>query len=506
MNLENVTVELRPRSEWEAVELGARMIRRDARSIYRTWFMLTLPAILVVAAITWYTSWGALALFIYWWLEPVTDGPILRIISRHLFGEEPDARSALRATFRTAWQNKLYLFTPYRLHFARSAMLSITQLEGLTGSRRRARSKTIGSRIFSHGTGVTAAYQHLFLSLYAGAILFVYMFMPESFRAEHGADWLERFYSPATPTTELINLFLFYVAQSLLHPWFVGAGFGLYINCRTQLEAWDIEVAFRRMVQRRAMATLLLLGLCTAMFVVPESALAQEEEVTTEEDPGFSGYWQEDEVDAAVERIYLADELDTRETVTEHRRILTVDDSDDMELPQFDGLGRFFSVMADFLSVVIEFAIWLVVALLLLMIYLTREQWLPYLSSVAAPSRGRPRVVLSDGALDPESLPDDIPSEVLALWRNGNKRDALSLLYRGSVYAAVVRYDIRLPDSATEQACLREVRRHADDDGQRFFRRIVTAWMLCAYASRLVDESALESLASEWPRHFGGPA
>ena len=115
-------------------------------------------------------------------------------------------------------------------------------------------------------------------------------------------------------------------------------------------------------------------------------------------------------------------------------------------------------------------------------------------------------MVLSDGELDPETLPDDVPGEVLALWRSGRKRDALSLLYRGSVYAAVVRYDIRLPDSATEQACLREVRRHADDDGQRFFRRVVTAWMLCAYASRLVDETALEALASEWPRHFGEPA
>ncbi len=506
MNLENVTVELRPRSEWEAVELGARMIRRDARSIYRTWFTLTLPAILIVAAVSWYTTWGGLALFIYWWLEPVTDGPILRIISRHLFGEEPDARSAIRSTARTAWQNKLFLLTPYRLHFARSAMLPITQLEGLTGSRRRGRAKTIGSRIFSHGTGVTAAYQHLFLSLYAGAILFVFMFMPESFRAEHGADWLERFYSPATKTTELINLFLFYVAQSLLHPWFVGAGFGLYINCRTQLEAWDIEVAFRRMVQRRAMATLLLLGICTAVFVAPEPVQAQDAESSTQEDPGFSGYWEDEEVDSAVERVYAVDELGTRETVIEHRRIRKVDDSDDLDLPQFDGLGRFFSVLADFLGVLFEFAIWLVAALLLLIVFMTRKQWLPYLTVVTGPTAARPRVVLSDGELDPETLPDDVPGEVLALWRSGRKRDALSLLYRGSVYAAVVRYDIRLPDSATEQACLREVRRHADDDGQRFFRRVVTAWMLCAYASRLVDETALEALASEWPRHFGEPA
>ncbi|MEM8685533.1 MAG: hypothetical protein AAGF72_19120 [Pseudomonadota bacterium] len=506
MNLENVTVELRPRSEWEAVELGARMVRRDAGSIYRAWFTLTLPAILLIMLVTWFTEWGGLALFLYWWLEPVTDGPILRIISRHLFGEKPDAAAALRATASTAWQNKLYWLSPYRLHFARSAMLPITQLEGLSGSRRRARAKTIGSRIFSHGTGVTAAYQHLVLSLYTGAILFVFMFMPESFRAEHWGGWIESFYSPESKVTELTNLLLFYLAQTILHPWFVGAGFGLYINCRTQLEAWDIEVAFRRMVQRRALATVLLVGVFAALTWVPAPAVAQETD-TAEQDPGFSGYWQDDEIDDALTRIYATDELDTMETVVENRRIQQDDDEDEADdpfNPGLEGLARFLDVFASVLAVVFEFAIWLIAALLIVIVFLTRAQWLPYLTSVTEAASFRPRVVLADGEVSAEDLPDDLPAEVLSLWRGGHKREALSLLYRGTVFAAVNRYEIRLPDSATEQACLREVRRHADDAGHVFFRRVVTAWMLCAYASRVVDEAALEALATEWPRHFGG--
>ncbi|MEM9688223.1 MAG: hypothetical protein AAF917_01975 [Pseudomonadota bacterium] len=509
MNLENVTVELRPRSEWEAVELGARMVRRDAASIYRAWFTLTLPAIVLIGLTIWFTNWGGLALLIYWWLEPITDGPILRIISRHLFGEKPDASAALRATWQTAWQNKLYWLTPYRLHFARSAMLPVTQLEGLTGARRRSRSKTIGSRIFSHGTGVTAAYQHLALSLYSGAILLVFMFMPESFRLEHGGDWLERFYSPATPVTEIVNLVFFYIAQSLLHPWFVGAGFGLYINCRTQLEAWDIEVAFRRMVQRRALATVLLVGVFAAWMALPGSAQAQEADTVEAEevDPGFSGYWQKEAVDEALERVYTVDELDTWETYTTSQRIDRSEDDDEVsDGPNFDALGRALDALSTVLAVIFEFAIWLVVALLLLMIFMTRKQWLPYLTSVKDAAAFRPRVVLADGEVTQDDLPDDIPGEVRSLWRDGRKREALSLLYRASVFAAVMRYEIRLPDSATEQACLREVRRHADEAGHRFFRRVVTAWMLCAYASRIVDESALDALTTEWSQHFGETA
>ena len=33
---------------------------------------------------------------------------------------------------------------------------------------------------------------------------------------------------------------------ALLEPFYVGAGFAMYLNRRVQLEAWDIEQEFRR--------------------------------------------------------------------------------------------------------------------------------------------------------------------------------------------------------------------------------------------------------------------
>ena len=134
MNLENVTVEMRPRSEWEAADFGVRMIRRDAAAIYRVWFSITLPLLFLALLMIVYSPYPTLAALIYWWFEPVADGPILRIISRRLFGEDADVRAALRSAPELAWRNRIFLITPYRFHFARSIAMPVTQLEGLSGA------------------------------------------------------------------------------------------------------------------------------------------------------------------------------------------------------------------------------------------------------------------------------------------------------------------------------------------------------------------------------------
>ena len=47
MDLDKVTVEMRPRGEWEAVDFGVRLVRRDASAIYKVWFAITLPMLLL---------------------------------------------------------------------------------------------------------------------------------------------------------------------------------------------------------------------------------------------------------------------------------------------------------------------------------------------------------------------------------------------------------------------------------------------------------------------------
>jgi peptidoglycan/LPS O-acetylase OafA/YrhL len=63
----------------------------------------------------------------------------------------------------------------------------------------------------------------------------------------------------------------------LIGPFYVGAGFGLYLNRRTQMEAWDVEIALRRLRERLlpAASTLALL-LCLALPLASAPVHAQD--------------------------------------------------------------------------------------------------------------------------------------------------------------------------------------------------------------------------------------
>ncbi len=507
MNLDEVTVELRPRSDWEGAELGVRMIRRDAAAIYSAWFAVTLPLLLVPLLMIWFQWLPALALIVYWWLEPIADGPILRIIARRLFGETADWRAAVRAAPSIAWANRLFLLTPYRFHFARSIAMPVTQLEGQHGAARRARSKTLNQRLMNHGTGLTIAYQHLVWALYLGALVLSFALIPAPFLEGDGLEAVADFWIDDDRYAQLANLLFVYAAQTALEPWFVGAGFGLYVNCRTQLEAWDIEVAFRRMVLRRA-ATSVAAGalLLVVLFAPFDPAVAQDEPPADaghyESDPGFSGFYAASDIDPAVERVFASEALGDTEEVTTWQTIQP-DEADEDSRSRFAGA---LAAISRFFGFIVEISLWLLLAGLALLLVLTSQRWLPLLRPPAAGKSERPRVQLAVGSVTPDSLPDDLPGTVQRLWADGDKRAALSLLYRGTVYAAVEGYGVRLPDSATEGACVDAVTRQTNDRQSDFFRRTVAAWSALAYGAIDPGDRVVQTLCDEWPTHYGRPA
>ena len=502
MNLDNVTVEMRPRSEWEAVDFGARLVRRDAHAIYASWFAVTLPMLALAIAAIWFTPYGSLATILYWWFEPVTDAPILRIISRRLFGEDADVRSALRALPHLLKRNWIFLLPPYRFHLARSIAMPVTQLEGLRGAERRARAKVLGIKISNYGIGVTAAYQHLALALYICVYLLVFALVPTAYQDSVGLDWFELSWETESRLSAVVSLLAVYVAQSILHPWFVGAGFGLYINCRTQLEAWDIEVAFRRLVQRRSLAAVMLCAVLTFSLALAPPQVRADEPVG---DPGFAGFWSDEEVDRALHNAMSHDDLQVHKDVERWQKI----DSGEEKISDAEGpeiFDSFFRGFAEVLGFLIEFGLWIIVAGLIILIIAARERWLPYVGWSEREKRPRRRVVLSSGEVTAESMPDDLPAAVRELWQAGKLRDALSLLYRGSLFAAVVEYGVRLPHSATEGLCLTAMREQAASTQAEFFKRIVQAWIVCAYGFREPGDEEISPLLAEWQQHFGKTA
>ena len=59
MELEKVTAEIRPRSDWEAVDLGVSLSRSHLGTLWRAWLVTVLPLSLLILLLFFKTmGWG----------------------------------------------------------------------------------------------------------------------------------------------------------------------------------------------------------------------------------------------------------------------------------------------------------------------------------------------------------------------------------------------------------------------------------------------------------------
>ena len=65
MRLEDVTMVIRPRSDWEAVDSGLAMARRDFWRCWVLWWMAVFPVLLLIPVLAEYPVVWALVFF--WW-------------------------------------------------------------------------------------------------------------------------------------------------------------------------------------------------------------------------------------------------------------------------------------------------------------------------------------------------------------------------------------------------------------------------------------------------------
>jgi len=259
----------------------------------------------------------------------------------------------------------------------------------------------------------------------------------------------------------------------LLEPFYVAAGFALYLNRRTLLEGWDIEVALRRIAERHAAAlAFLVLGLlCMGL----QPAEAQEKNPKQEIA----------EVLKAKEFGYERDAMRWQSRNPDKPR-----DKPEEDWKALWGIGYA-------LARAIEVLLWgaAIAAALYALWFLARM--LPR-GREPAPEPYRPPPALFGMELAPETLPPDVAAAAAALAREGKLREALSLLYRGSLSNLVHRRGVQLLPSHTEA----EVLSLSGQDLHAYLHNLIDAWRLCAYARRNPAPADIERLAQGYQAAF----
>ncbi len=515
MRLEQMTVHLRARSAWEAMELGTALVRRHAAAIWKPWALVSLPvfAALNTAAAALDAIW--LAGLLMWWLKPVFDRIPLFVISRATFGATPTLRETLAAQARWGWKPMLHHLTWRRLSPARSLLLPIDLLEGLHGARLRERRSVLGGAAYGSAALLTLVCLHFDAALFLACIAVIFLFVPVDYLPETArAAWSLISAQPPWWAQVGSNLFA-WIAASVIEPFFVGAGFGLYLNRRTQIEAWDVEIAFRKLRTRLTAALTpfaLVLAVLSASpsraqtLSAPIETQAPEEKKRQQAISPLTIVFGEQRVDDKAFR-RAADQA-YRDPLLSGKRTQVTWEKRDKTLPK-QGQNRDLSWLAGLgagLALLGEWALWIVVAVLVLILLATMRYWLPWMRGSLRRRKPLPAEVDTEALRVPDTLPDDVPAASRRLWAQGRPRHALALLYRASVETMAARAGIALPPGATESECLRASKRMPDAEDRSLFARIVRVWQYAAYGQRLPAQDEFETLLSQLQRRYGWAA
>jgi hypothetical protein len=459
----DIAVELRPRRAWEAMDLGLAMLQRWWRAVLLPHAMVL--CLVVAAASALGASLGKpwLAVLLVWWLKPLYDRVILHVLSRAVFGELQSTRTVLGA-----WREWLgsglfvYLLLRWWPDMARSFDLPVRQLEGSRGKDARERLSVLGRRTRGSAWWLTVVLIHFEFVLYWSLLLIATLVLPA--KAYETRGFFDAFAGGGASSWPHVAAYALTVL--VIEPFYVAGGFALYLNRRTVLEGWDLEVALRRLAKRHAALAAAVLVALACVFA-PEPAHAQK-------DP-------RKEIAEVLKAPEFPHERDTMRWQPRRR---------DASLRQSGGdtWFNFGGALAELVRVVLWGAI--AVGIGFLVWYVVRA--LPRFSGPPAGEAYRPPKTLFGMELAPESLPADVAAAARALASERRMREALALLYRGALSQLVHRRGVQLLASHTEI----EVLRRAPAETLQYLGALVAAWRACAYANRPPTAAELEQLAA----------
>jgi len=237
MQTDSIALALRPRSRWEGCDLGVRLLQSSMTSVFSTWAPVAAPVLLVCLLTDRMAGW--LPFLSIWLSKPWLDRTILYSLSRALFGRRTTPRDLWRAR-REVWRVRIAGLALQRLSASRSFRQPIVQLEGLSGAELADRIRRLTQRHRGVARAMTVAFASAEFALFASILSLRMWLSPHS--AEVEWSWLGSL--DAAPG--LLAPLAYAAAVGFLEPFYVAAGFGMYVNRRVELEAWDIEQEFRR--------------------------------------------------------------------------------------------------------------------------------------------------------------------------------------------------------------------------------------------------------------------
>jgi len=487
--LDRLKLAVRPRSPWEAVDLGLALLRAEAGPVYRAWLAVLLPLALILTLACPGRPW--LAPLILWWLKPILDRPVLHVLAKATFGEAPGVTRTLAGGPGYCRRGLAATLLWRRLSPDRGLLLPVWQLEAPDGAGFRRRRRVLLLRGKAQARLLTLVCLLFTAVLALGAAAGLAYLWPDT-EGPGLLGFLSASRGHRLPWLDTLLALLPTLAMAAVEPVYVAAGYALYLNRRVQLEAWDLELAFRRLGQRArdragqgAGLVLVALLACSALSLRAQSGPQPS-------GPALTG------PKAALAEVLKAPEFSTRQQAWRLHPRRSAQPRAAAPAPPPAGVAPALELMARLMKVLLS-------ALVLLGLLLVLWQHRRTLALAARHAPGSAKVPARLFGLDirPAGLPNDLPAVAARLWDQGDPRSALALLYRGALADLAHGLGAPLTDGSTEGDCLGLAGR-MPEPGARYFAQLMASWQAVAYGGQAAAAQD-RTLCEAWSSHFSAP-
>lgn len=516
MELDRRAIEIRPRSAWEACDLGIQMGRHWWWPMVKIWLALAAPWVVLSWCLP--ARFAMYPAFLYWLGKPLWERFLLYFLSQAIFAQEPSTGQVLKCARQLLAKDCLASLLWRRLSLWRAYNCALTVLEGQTGKGRRQRLQHLAGDNASTASKVAILLAHMEGFLLLSLLILVYSLAPREL--DFGFGQLHEWLSSDTFAAGYNTLYI--VVSSLVAPFFVATGFALYLNRRIWLEAWDIDISFRTLAKRLSPPLLMVL-ICSCLWAptfaphAQAGSEAQPQAAPSIENPSdisqaldslanpallFSELQAPGELmanypaeQAKIAAVLAGEDFHRKESrLVHHWRWDWQRDSSASQ-----SSSRWVHLIAA-AARSLEILLWVLVLALVVWLAFNYRKLLERFGTSKAQGKTQvsPQIVFG---LDvrPGSLPDNPAAVALDLCLQEDYRQCLALLYRATL-AALIQQGLHLKPSHTEEDCLRlagALSLPADAVG--YLQQLTGTWQQLAYGHMAPTAQAAEQLCRRWP-------
>lgn len=511
MDLTKVSARIRPRLPYEAMDLGFLMVRRWWKELFLIQVLLfgTLGLLFYLM----FRSFSMVMLLL-WWFKPVIETFHLQFLGRALFNEHLHAQNILRHKWSILFHEIIAKLTWRRFHPLRSFVMPVAELEQLTGKTRLQRIRVLSRTNAGSALWLTSMGAIIETIFTLDMLLVAFALLPKE--VTDRIDWnqilTDEILTTWASTAAILSMFL-------VMPYYVAAGFSLYINRRTWLEGWDIELTFKqlahRMDRRKQPVTVIVFALAMlgAGSLLPTPAEAEEMPRThaTLSAPLPMG----ETSTSPLQRIPVITPRALQESRNavgeilegpdfkrmERREVLRpISDQRPKNTPRsLKKIFAWFASIGEWVARATEALLWASVALLVIVLARLWPRFRQRAQRRSQERDSRPAHSLiygPDGKL--HALPENLTAEAQRYWQEGNAREALSLLYRGALAHLIDRFHLPLGSSYTEIESVELCQEKCPPVVGTYFNRLTQAWMRLAYGHREISQHEFDDLLKDW--------